>query len=197
MNVELIQALKSIQSSLREANNAVTLKTLNPFNEVEDSNLLHFLAGRIDRVCGEIDGMITDEEAVLDGMFAEYQRAEITKNSVISVHAVAADIRKLLCDSYISVCYAAHKSGKEKVTISAQPDGQFTPADIALLLKGRGYDVTFKKAKKFDSCKWAYFDVVQNGASHFKFEFHSTVASLEPPELERFDEPASDSHLVS
>jgi hypothetical protein len=76
--------------------------------------------------------------------------------------------------------------------ISIQPDG-YTPNDIQLKLKSLGYAPAFKKIHDYpNSTPWVYFDVSYNGIA---FELSSTVSSLEPPDILRYDEPATDDEL--
>jgi hypothetical protein len=78
--------------------------------------------------------------------------------------------------------------------------GEYTPNDIQLKLKSLGYTPIFKKF--LPASRWVYFDVSYKGrkcalssTNGIAFELSSTVSSKEPPEFERYSEPATDSEL--
>jgi hypothetical protein len=85
---------------------------------------------------------------------------------------------------------------RSEYSISIQPD-EYTPNDIQLKLKSLGYTPIFKKF--LPASRWVYFDVSYKGrkcalssTNGIAFELSSTVSSKEPPEFERYSEPATD-----
>ncbi len=60
------------------------------------------------------------------------------------------------------------------------------------MLKSLGYMPTFKSIRELESAVWSDFSVNQNGIA---FKLTAKVSSIEPPELERYGEPATDEEL--
>jgi hypothetical protein len=86
---------------------------------------------------------------------------------------------------------SGNDGGKPEYSISIQPDG-YTANDVLLKLRSLGYAPTFKEAKQFETSTWADFSVNAFGIA---FNLSSTVSTTDPPELDRFDEPATDGEL--
>jgi hypothetical protein len=141
-------------------------------------------------------------------------RFEITSNSATKgyrfnplIHSCAAEITAAFGDCWVEVKALKHNGSHPDYMISIQPSG-YTPNDIQLKLKSLGYVPAFKSIKDLDRCgfdklnptAWAYFDVVYprvrgQGGNGITFELSSIVSSTEPPDIERYSEPATDDEL--
>jgi hypothetical protein len=202
MNVEKISALEQIKAMLSRAYNTADKQLRDPFGDKE--SVSSYLLSKIYIVTNEIDAFISEEENTFLQHYSEENHEvevfpldlDIQAEALGSrfnplIHACASEIAEAFGDCWMVVKAEQRNSGKPCYTISIQPDG-YTPNDIQLKLKSLGYTPTLKSIKDLDSCAWVYFEVSYNGIA---FELHSTVASLEPPELERYSEPATDDEL--
>jgi hypothetical protein len=200
MNVEMIATLEQVKSMLSRAYKTADRQLRDPFGDKE--SVSSYLLSKIYIVTTEIDAFISEAE----NAFLEHYSAETSVNYEVEVfpldydiqaealgsrfnpliHACASEIAAAFGDCWVEVKALKHNSSNPDYTISIQPDG-YTPNDIQLKLKSLGYTPTFKKC--MPASMWVYFDVSYNGIA---FELHSTVSSLEPPELERYSEPATD-----
>ena len=117
------------------------------------------------------------------------------------INSCASEIASAFCDCWVEV-KALKPSGRcsgielpygsnPDYTISIQPDG-YTPNDIQLTLKSLGYTPNFKSIKEYSASAWVYFDVSYNGIA---FELSSTVSEIDPPDIDRYSEPATDDEL--
>ena len=107
------------------------------------------------------------------------------------IHDCASEITEAFGDCWVEVKALKPNGSHPDYTISIQPDG-YTPNDIQLKLRSLGYAPTFKSFHEATYSTWAYFDVSYNGIA---FELSSTVDEIEPPDIERYDEPATDDEL--
>ncbi len=116
------------------------------------------------------------------------------------IHDCASEITAAFGDCWVEVKALKLNGSNPDYMISIQPDG-YTPNDIQLKLRSLGYAPAFKKIHDYpNSTPWVYFDVslhcvrgqAYNGIA---FELSSTVSSLEPPDIERYDEPPPDDEL--
>jgi hypothetical protein len=222
MNVEMITTLEQVKSMLKRAYNTAERQLRDPFGDKE--SVSSYLLSKIYIVTNEIDAFISEEENAFEEHYSvEAELVESNcdelhprqksrgwpdvldihdglRPSVVDqeglrfnplIHACASEIAAAFGDCWIQVKAEQRNSDNPCYTISIQPDG-YTPNDIQLTLKSLGYTPTVKLIKDLESCAWAYFDVSYNGIT---FELSSTVSSLEPPELERYSEPATDSEL--
>jgi hypothetical protein len=211
MNVEMISTLEQIKSMLSRAYNAADKQLRDPFGDKE--SVASYLLTKIHIVTTEIDAFISEEEnTFLEHYSVEAELVESSGGELHPdtsdvpdglrfnplIHDCAKEISEAFSDCWMVVKGEKRNSGKPFYTISIQPSG-YTPNDIQLTLKSLGYTPTVKSIRDLDSCEytdarsgltaWAYFDVSYNGIT---FELSSTVSSLEPPELERYSEPATD-----
>ncbi len=116
----------------------------------------------------------------------------------------ASSIRKAFGNCWIQASHTTNRWGGSDYKISIQPNISLTPNDVQLVLSSLGYSVTFKSISNGKHAKWVYFEVqarcehdVRLPCNGLTFELSSTVSSIEQPELERYDEPASDEELIS
>lgn len=195
MNVEMINTLDQIKSTLSMAKSIADRRLRDPCsNPVDVSN---FLLMRIDVVLQDIDETIRAEEDALEAYYQEYVQHEANGGKGLEkrfnplIHSCADEISSAFCDCWVAVRAESNNGRFPEYTISIQPSG-YTPNDIQLKLKSLGYASTFKEVKELEHSTWAYFQVYKNGIA---FQLSSTVSSIEPPELERFDEPATDAEL--
>ena len=108
------------------------------------------------------------------------------------IHDCASEITEAFGDCWVEVKALKPNGSYPDYMIAIQPDG-YTPNDIQLKLRSLGYAPAFKKIHNYpNSTPWVYFDVSYNGIA---FELRSTVDSIEPPEIDRYDEPATDDEL--
>jgi hypothetical protein len=165
MNVEMIQELQQLKSNLARAHSIAERQLRDPsFDPIGiSSNLLK----RIVVVTQDIDDIITTEEEALEDY---YQKSVTGKDAPLFQSA------------------SSNNGTEPEYTITIQPQG-YTPNEILLTLKSLGYLPAFKSMRELASSAWADFYVSRNGLA---FELSSTVESIQPPELERYDEPATD-----
>jgi len=203
MNVEMITTLEQVKSMLSRAYKAADKQLRDPFGDKE--SVASYLLTKIHIVTNEIDAFISEEE----NAFEEHYSEETSVNHEVEVfpldldiqaealgsrfnpliHTCASEIASAFGDCWVEVKALKHNGSQPEYTISIQPDG-YTPNDIQLKLKSLGYTPIFKKF--LPASRWVYFDVSYNGIA---FELSSTVSSLEPPEFERYSEPATDDEL--
>ena len=108
------------------------------------------------------------------------------------IDTCADEISKVFNNCWVEV-RAERRNGKNpEYVITIQPDNHNTPNDIQLMLKSLGYMPTFKSIRELESAVWSDFSVNQNGIA---FKLTAKVSSIEPPELERYGEPATDEEL--
>jgi hypothetical protein len=201
MNVEMIATLDQIKSSLSTAKNIADRRLRDPYSN--PAAVTNFLLLRIDVVLQDIDETIKAEEDALEAYYQEViSEPEEQNNGFNPLVSICADsISKAFNNCWVAVRASKRGSatalstgndgGKPEYSISIQPDG-YNPNDVLLKLRSLGYVPTFKSVKEFDTSIWADFDVQANGVS---FNLSSTVSSISPPELDRFDEPATDEEL--
>jgi len=197
MNVEMISTLEQVKSMLKRAYNTAERQLRDPFGDKE--SVSSYLLSKIHIVTTEIDAFISEEENTFLKHYSEENHSvevfpidlDIQAEALGSqfnplIHTCASEITEAFGDCWVEVKALKHNGSPPYYTIAIQPDG-YTPNDIQLKLKSLGYTPTFKKF--MPASMWVYFDVVRDGIA---FELHSTVSSLEPPELERYSEPATD-----
>jgi hypothetical protein len=208
----MITTLEQVKSMLKRAYNTAERQLRDPFGDKE--SVSSYLLSKIHIVTNEIDAFISEEENAFEEHYSV--EAELVESNCDElhprqksrgrpdvldihdglrfnplIHACASEIAAAFGDCWMVVKAEQRNSGNPCYTISIQPDG-YTSNDIQLKLKSLGYTPTVKSITDLESCAWAYFDVSYNGIA---FELHSTVSSLEPPELERYSEPATDDEL--
>jgi hypothetical protein len=217
VNVEKISALEQIKAMLSRAYNAADKQLRDPFGDKE--SVASYLLTKIHIVTTEIDAFISEEEnAFLEHYSVEAELVESNCDELHPrqksrgrpdawdihdglrfnplIHACASEIAEAFGDCWVEVKAfmsnsssfrgAEFRKAEPEYSISIQPD-EYTPNDIQLKLKSLGYTPIFKKF--LPASRWVYFDVSYNGIA---FELSSTVSSLEPPEFERYSEPATD-----
>ncbi len=221
MNVEMITTLEQIKSMLSRAYNAADRQLRNPFADKE--SVSSYLLTKIQIVTNEIDAFITEEENAFEAYYSEDGSTNVNisvedfpldDDSDIPVtvtpnpngfnpviHDCASEITEAFGDCWVEVKalkpngsnpdYAKPKACVVSYMISIQPDG-YTPNDIQLTLKSLGYTPNFKSIKEYSASAWVYFDVSYNGIA---FELSSTVSEIEPPDIDRYSEPATDDEL--
>jgi hypothetical protein len=210
MNVEKISALEQIKAMLSRAYNAAEKQLRDPFGDKE--SVASYLLTKIHTVTNEIDAFISEEENTFLKHYSEENHEvevfpldyDIQAEALGSrfnplIHNCASEIASAFGDCWVEVKAlksnsigfrgAEFRKAEPEYSISIQPD-EYTPNDIQLKLKSLGYTPIFKKF--LPASRWVYFDVSYNGIA---FELSSTVSSLEPPEFERYSEPATDSEL--
>lgn len=199
MNVEMITTLEQVKSMLKRAYNTADRQLRDPFGDKE--SVASYLLTKIHIVTNEIDAFISEEENTFLKHYSEENHevevfplyydiqapADSSRFNPL-IHNCASEIAAAFGDCWMVVKAEQRNIGNPCYTISIQPDG-YTPNDIQLTLKSLGYTPTVKSSRDLESCAWVYFDVSYNGIT---FELSSTVSSLEPPELERYSEPATD-----
>jgi hypothetical protein len=216
MNVEMISTLEQIKSMLSRAYNAADRQLRNPFGDKE--SVSSYLLTKIHIVTNEIDAFISEEENAfeayysvdaepvpechlsdlpvddsdtLDGLDTQATRPKDCQFNPL-INSCASEITEAFGDCWVEVKALKPNGSHPDYTISIQPDG-YTPNDIQLKLRSLGYAPAFKKIHDYpNSTPWVYFDVSYNGIA---FELSSTVSSLEPPDIDRYDEPATDDEL--
>jgi hypothetical protein len=212
MNVEMITTLEQIKSMLSRAYNTADRQLRNPFGDKE--SVSSYLLTKIHIVTNEIDAFISEEENAFEAYYSEdgftsvkheVEAFPLDDDSEIPVtvtpkpdsfnpliHHCASEITAAFGDCWVEVKALKPNGSHPDYMISIQPDG-YTPNDIQLKLKSLGYAPAFKKIHDYpNSTPWVYFDVSYNGIA---FELSSTVSSLEPPDILRYDEPATDDEL--
>jgi len=219
MNVEMISTLEQIKSMLSRAYNAADRQLRNPFGDKE--SVSSYLLTKIQIVTNEIDAFISEEENAFEAYYSV--DAEPVPESHLSdfpvddsdiqapvtpkpdgfnpvIHDCASEITEAFGDCWVEVKALKPNGSHPDYMISIQPDG-YTPNDIQLKLNSLGYAPAFKKIHDYpNSATWVYFDVVYprvrgQGGNGIAFELSSTVSSLEPPDIDRYDEPATDDEL--
>jgi hypothetical protein len=199
MNVEKISALEQIKAMLSRAYNAADKQLCDPFGDKE--SVASYLLTKIHIVTTEIDAFISEEENTFLKNYSEENHEvevfpldyDIPAEALGSrfnplIHACASEIAEAFGDCWVEVKALKSNSSGPEYSISIQPD-EYTPNDIQLKLKSLGYAPAFKKINDYPNSAWIYFDVSYNGIA---FELSSTVSSKEPPEFERYSEPATD-----
>jgi len=192
MNVEMIAALEEIKSTLARACEVTDRQLRNPFSEPID--LSGYLLTKIHVVTKYIDDKIKAEEDAFEAYYQEQPTNEDEPSLGFSplIDACADKISKAMGNCWVMVRASRQNGEKPEYTISIQPDNHNTPTDIQLVLKSLGYAPTFKSIRELESSTWVDFEVEANGIAFF---LSSTVSSIEPPELDRFSEPATDDEL--
>ena len=144
----------------------------------------------------DIDETIKAEEDTLEANYQEFiaETKDEKQNNGFSplISICAEEISKAFNDCWVAVRASRNDGGKPEYSISIQPNGSFTPNDVLLTLRSLGYMPTFKSVREFDTSIWADFDVKALGIA---VKISSTVSTVDPPELDRFDEPATDGEL--
>ena len=148
---------------------------------------------------------LDDSDIPEEGVVERIARSPVTPkpdgfNPVI--HDCASEITEAFGDCWVEVKALKHNGSHPDYMIAIQPDG-YTPNDIQLKLKSLGYAPAFKKIHDYpNSTPWVYFDVslkadrsALSSTNGIAFELSSTVDSIEPPEFDRYDEPATDDEL--
>ena len=212
MNVEMISTLEQVKSMLSRAYKAADKQLHDPFGDKE--SVSSYLLTKIYIVTTEIDAFISEAENTFLQHYSEEASVNHVENPDIGevevfpldydipaealgsrfnplIHNCASEIAKAFGDCWVEVKALKHNGSNPDYMISIQPDG-YTPNDIQLKLKSLGYTPSFKKIHDYPNSAWVYFDVSYNGIA---FELSSTVSSLEPPEFERYSEPATDDEL--
>jgi hypothetical protein len=195
MNVEKIDALEQVKSMLTNAYSAAEKQLRDPNSD--PVSISTFLLTRISSITNEINSFISEEEESLEEQYQEWlqEQTEPKKEADFNPLMVqsAASIRKAFGDCWMQVRQTKGKWSEPECEISIQPDSHYTPNDIQLVLRSMGYTTTFESFMEAEQSNWVYFEVMRDG---LVFKLSSTVSSIEPPELERFGEPAIDEALV-
>lgn len=225
MNVEMITTLEQIKSMLSRAYNTADRQLRNPFGDKESvtSYLLtkiQIVTNEINAFISEEENAFeayysedTSVNHVENPDIGEVEVFPLDDSDIQApvtpkpdgfnplIHNCASEISAAFSDCWVEVkALKSNSSGKMKssvascspeYSISIQPDG-YTPNDIQLKLRSLGYAPTVKSIKEYSSSAWVYFDVSYNGIA---FELSSTVDSIEPPDIERYSEPATDDEL--
>ena len=136
--------------------------------------------------------MIKDEEDALEDYYREVSAEKDEPLSGFSplINTCASEISSAFSNCWVSVRASRQNENNPEYVVSIQPDNHNTPNDIQLKLKSLGYAPTFKAIRDLESAVWADFEVKSNGIT---FNLSSTVSEV--PELERYDEPATDEEL--
>jgi len=216
MNVEMINELQQIKSTLARAYKSAERQLRDPFSD--PVSISNYLLTRIHVVTQDIDEIIKEEEDALEAYYQEYLAEGVVHASHAReqdapsscslrsptpsayggegfnplIHACASDIAKAFGNCWVAVRASRQNEEKPEYIVTIQPDNHNTPMDIQLVLKSLGYAPTFKSIRELESATWADFEVKSNGIA---FDLTAKVESLEPPELDRFDEPAMDEEL--
>jgi hypothetical protein len=219
MNVEKINALEQIKLMLKRAENTADKQLRDPFGDKE--SVTSYLLTKIQIVTNEIDAFISEEENAFEAYYSEdmsvnhevevfpLDDSDMPEEGVVSriarlpvtpkpdgfnplIHDCASEITEAFGDCWVEVKALKPNGSNPDYMISIQPDG-YTPNDIQLKLKSLGYAPAFKKIHDYpNSTPWVYFDVSYNGIA---FELSSTVSEIDPPDIDRYDEPATDDEL--
>jgi len=222
MNVEMISTLEQVKSMLSRAYNAAERQLRNPFGDKE--SVSSYLLCKIQIVTNEIDAFISEEENAFEAYYSEDESTNVNisveafpldDDSEIPVtvtpksngfnpfiHDCASEITEAFGDCWVEVKALKPNGSHPDYMIAIQPDG-YTPNDIQLKLRSLGYAPAFKKIHDYpNSTPWVYFDVSYKGrkcalssTNGIAFELSSTVSEIEPPDIDRYDEPATDDEL--
>ncbi len=203
MNVEKVNALEQIKATLGRPYKSAERQFRDPFSD--PASICEYLLTRMRMVAEDINDLIKEEDdAVSD--FYEQVSAEKDEPSLMSeanrrngssclnplIDTCADEISKVFNNCWVEVRAERRNGKKPEYVITIQPDSHNTPNDIQLMLKSLGYAPTFKSIRELSSAAWADFEVNLNGIA---FELTATVSSIEPPELERYGEQATDEEL--
>jgi len=194
MNVEMIATLDQIKSTLLRAKSIADRRLREPFSNPVD--ISSFLLTSIDVVLQDIDETIKAEEDALEVYYQEFKEETKEQNPASRgfsplISICAENISKAFNDCWVAIRASKSDGSNPEYSISIQPDG-YTANDVQLKLRLLGYSPKFKEAREFETCTWADFDVKANEVA---FTLSSTVSTTDPPELERYSEPATDDEL--
>lgn len=213
MNVEKVNALEQIKATLGRAYKSAERQFQDPFSD--PASICEYLLTRMHMVAEDINDLIKEEDDAVSDFYEQVSAEKAacltasarkdepssmseanrrSGNSCLNplIDTCADEISKVFNNCWVGV-RAERQNGKNpEYVITIQPDNHNTPNDIQLMLKSLGYAPTFKSIRELSSAAWADFEVNRNGIA---FELTATVSSIEPPELERYGEPATDEEL--
>lgn len=204
MNVEKVNALEQIKSTLGRAYKSAERQFRDPFSD--PASICEYLLTRMRMVAEDINDLIKEEDDAVSDFYeqvsamseanrrmeAKPRPADGTSCLNPLIDTCADEISKVFNNCWVEV-RAERRNGKNpEYVITIQPDNHNTPNDIQLMLKSLGYMPTFKSIRELESAVWSDFSVNQNGIA---FKLTAKVSSIEPPELERYGEPATDEEL--